>query len=306
LKTAQLIVRHLYGSKKVTLQGIGTIRLDPSVALPDPADRHFQFPAQAISFEPDSRAPEDEDLVRFIMEQTRKIRPLASSDLESYTLLAKQFLHIGKPVIIEGAGTILRSQTGEYTFTSGSYLPPRSEEISRPLTDTTGSDISVQTNRKSNQSSKLIFILLMAGVLAGGGYAAYRYLNKAGEKQVTENKAAAIPENKENPVPEIPVQTQPTDSTASLNKTDTARIAPATFADSTTFFIVIKEYRSFPEADKRYKMLSRYGHRLLLSSNADSSIFQLQMPFTRALSDTLRMRDSLRIFFGGTPFVLLK
>ncbi|MFN8244987.1 MAG: hypothetical protein U0T56_01200 [Ferruginibacter sp.] len=37
--------------------------------------------------------------------KTRKIKPLATSDLESFTMLGKQFMNIGKPLILEGLGT---------------------------------------------------------------------------------------------------------------------------------------------------------------------------------------------------------
>jgi hypothetical protein len=35
----------------------------------------------------------------------------------------------------------------------------------------------------------------------------------------------------------------------------------------------------------------------------DSSNYELAMPFKTPLSDTLRAKDSLKIFFGGAPYV---
>ena len=100
MKIEQLIVQYLYSHKKVTFQGIGTFKLDPSVALPaeNEKDKDFVMPENAFQYEYNLKAEEDEGLVQYIVQHTRKILPLASADLESYAILAKQFLNIGKPL----------------------------------------------------------------------------------------------------------------------------------------------------------------------------------------------------------------
>ena len=73
VKIEQLIVQHLYNSKQVTLQGIGTIHLDPSVSIPQEGDKVATVPENAFSFEYNLKAGEDEALIDFIVQQTRKI-----------------------------------------------------------------------------------------------------------------------------------------------------------------------------------------------------------------------------------------
>ena len=77
------------------------------------------MPPDAFSFDYNLKTGEDEKLVDYIVEHTNKIKPLASSDLESYAILAKQFLNIGKPLVMEGVGSIQKSQQGIYEFFPG-------------------------------------------------------------------------------------------------------------------------------------------------------------------------------------------
>ena len=72
--------------------------------------------------------------------------------------------------------------------------------------------------------------------------------------------------------------------------------------DSSTFKIVIKEYTSQTEIQKAFDKLTAYGHKLVMIT-VDSTKYQLAMPFTSAISDTLRAKDSLKRFFGGAPYV---
>ena len=93
MKIEQLIVQHLYNSKKVTLQDIGTFTLSPDVVMPADNDKESSMPENAVRFEYNKKAVQDDELISYIVAQTRKIKPLATSDLESYSLLAKQFLN---------------------------------------------------------------------------------------------------------------------------------------------------------------------------------------------------------------------
>src|SRR6476619_97240 len=106
MKIEQLLVQHFYIAKQVTLQGIGTFTLSPDFIVPAETDKDIVLPENAVSFQYNPRATEDEALIDYIVQQTRKIKPLASADLESYLVLGKQFLNIGKPFKIEGVGIL--------------------------------------------------------------------------------------------------------------------------------------------------------------------------------------------------------
>ncbi|RYD71020.1 MAG: hypothetical protein EOP53_24385, partial [Sphingobacteriales bacterium] len=104
MKVEQLLVQYLYKNKTVSIQDIGRFNISPEFIIPAEGDKDSSLPEGAIQFEYDKNALPDEGLIDYIVEQSRKIRPLASSDLESYTILTRQFLNIGKPLPIEGLG----------------------------------------------------------------------------------------------------------------------------------------------------------------------------------------------------------
>src|SRR6188508_2023303 len=107
MKIEQLLVQHFYNTGEVTLQGMGTFTLSPGFVAPKDNDKDVEIPDNAISFQYNPRATADEALVDHIVLQTRKMKALASADLDSYLVLGKQFLHIGKPFKIEGMGMLV-------------------------------------------------------------------------------------------------------------------------------------------------------------------------------------------------------
>ena len=84
----------------------------------------------------------------------------------------------------------------------------------------------------------------------------------------------------------------------------TAAIPPTVFPrkDSFTFKIVIREFATKQAAQQFYNRFTTYGHKLLMYPK-DSSITIVSMPFMRSLADTTKLRDSLRIYYGGRPYV---
>jgi hypothetical protein len=299
VKIEQLIVQHLYNSKNVTLQGIGTLHLNPSVVLPAEADKDAIVPENAFWFEYNLKAGEDEALINFIVQQTRKIKPLASSDLESYSILAKQFLNIGKPLSIEGVGTIIKSQAGVYEFKQGHFVIPRIDDIARETKQQHEENISFESEAPKSNNSKTILmgllLLIFTGIVALGLY--YFFFKAkdpapeiAEQEQVVENTVARADS----------MYTPPLDTASlSLKPADPAPVAK----DSFNFRIVIKEYPDEAAINKAFNKLSGYGHRLQVIK-ADTARYQLAMPFTTPLADTLRAKDSLKRFFGGKPYVV--
>ncbi|MFT3678963.1 MAG: hypothetical protein QM791_01745 [Ferruginibacter sp.] len=301
MKIEHLIVQHLYNSKKVSLEGIGILHLNPSVALPAEADKDFEMPEGAISFEYNLKAPQDNGLIDFITEKTRKIKPLATSDLESYSILAKQFLNIGKPLIIEGIGTIQKSQAGNYEFTAGRLVTPKLEDIPRELKTKKEENISFESESKKDNSKRnaLALIALVVVVMAGLGIYYWLFYNN--------KNTPAEPEAQHQPGTVTDTTSTASADTTKQKPVDSVSLKPASpvITDSNNFRIVIKEYNSLPAATKAFNKLISYGHKLELIT-VDSTKYRIAMPFTAPLSDTIIKRDSLRKFFGGTPFVLIK
>ncbi len=299
MKVEQLMVQYLYQNKKVTLQDVGSFFVAPGFDIMTDSDKEVVIPEGAIQFEYNSKAPQDEGLIDFIVQHSRKIKPLATSDLESYSILSRQFLNIGKPLIIEGLGVLQKNQKGTYDFYQGHAVSSKMEAAPVAMREKQQEEISFATKPREVSSGKnwmlaalLIFVLCTAG-------AVYYFMSK---------------ESKDLPVTENNILlTDTTGSgladTAGPRKTDTTMVsrdtlsrAPAPSSDGFSFKVVIKEYPSKTAADKAFAKLTTYGHKLLLTQK-DSTHYTISMPFTSPISDTLRAKDSLKRFFGGKPYI---
>ncbi|MCW3090999.1 MAG: hypothetical protein JWP81_2068 [Ferruginibacter sp.] len=303
MKIEQLIVQYLYLNKQVTLQGIGTFKLDPSVILPaeNDKDKDFAMPENAFLFEYNLKAEEDGGLVKYIVDHTNKILPLASADLDSYVMLAKQFLNIGKPLVIEGLGTVQKKQQGYYEFIPGHFIYPKIDDIPKQAREKRDESVSFESESKPNNSRRNLLVGIIAVVIVLGGLGIYYMLM---DKKASESDSATIYPS-EAKADSTLVDTLSSSTTDTTLKVATPIVTtPPDQTDSNTFKIVLKNYASRELADKAFKRLSTYGHKLLVIK-VDSFQYQLAIPFNSPLSDTLRAKDSLRKFFGGKPYVKL-
>ena len=282
----------------MSLQGIGTFRLDPHVAIPSVADKDFVMPENAIQFQYNLKTTEDEGLINHIVQQTRKIKPLATSDLDSYCMLAKQFLNIGKPLVIEGIGTVQKNQQGEYEFIQGNLIPPKIDDSPKQLTEKKEEAISFTSKSTGgSRGKKNVTVGVSLLILALVALTAYYFLVK---RRHAEQVVAT----------EQPVLVQPITDT--VRKDTVARpiavdsnllkqsIVPK---DSFSFKVIIKEYTDSVAANAAYARLTRYGRKMLLYKT--DSTYKLAIPFMSPLSDTARARDSLHKFFAALTKVEL-
>jgi len=303
MKIEHLLAQHFYDVKKLTLQGIGTFTLSPDFVMPAENDKAVEIPQDAISFQFNSRATEDTGLIDFIVQQTRKIRPLASSDLESYIMLGSQFLNIGKPFTIEGIGVLEKSQSGEYLFTPlGQYANAKIADAPVTLREKTEEAISFSNEAKaSGNGKKIVAILAVLIILGAIGWAAWYFL-------IRKKTAVTV-----SPITTGQIVTAPTTDTLKKDSVTTVQpvkpdsltpVAPVT--GGYTFKVVLKNYPSLSQAQRAYTKLTGYGHKLLMYT-ADSVTYKVAMPFMRPLADTTYARDSVRkILFGRNPYIELK
>lgn len=299
MKVEQLLVQYLYKNKTVSIQDIGTFSISPDVVLPAEGDKDTSLPENAILFSYDKKTVADEGLIDYIKEQSGKIRPLAASDLESYTILTRQFLNIGKPLFIEGLGTLLKNQQGSLDFTQGSFISSTRAEVPHTVVkEKIKEDISFAAPEKSGSSKKgwMIIVLLIFALSVAA--AIYYFVTKEKEIPVSQQPVT----NTDSTGLSDSITPAQRDSALKKDSLTTAQKKPAD--DGYSFKIVIKEYNTQLAAQKAYDKLSSYGHKLLLVP-VDSTRFKISMPFTTAMSDTLRAKDSLKRFFGGNPSVEL-
>lgn len=308
MKIEHLIAQYLYTNKKVTLQDIGVFYLSDNISIPTEHAKDAVLPDNAITFEYNTKAIQDEGLVNYIVQQTRKIKPLASSDLESFTILGRQFMNIGKPLPIGGLGVLQKNQHGEYEFIQGHTLTTKVEPAAVALKEKDEEEIVFSTPpRKHGSKTGMVAVLILFLVLIGSVAFYFVYKN-----------------NKDKKTDQLLVQNNNSDSTANAIKKDTAikQAAPAVpVKDSAglataspnaitapngiaTFKVVIRTYQSQSHADMIYNRYRSYKYDVIQYAAKDSSGYKLAMVFTRPLADSVKIKDSLsRIFTGSIPYV---
>lgn len=300
MKVEQLMVQYLYKFKSVSLQDMGSFSIANEIDIPQDSDKETILPDGAIIFDYNPKAVPDEGLIDFIVQHSRKIRPLAASDLESYSILSRQFLNIGKPLIIEGLGMLQKNQKGIYEFMQGHTVASKMDAAPAAMKEKLQDVISFSTKAKEPASRKGWMILLGLIFLIGTGIAVYYFLNNENkEEQVTQTGVTET----QNDTLNMNEGSLMTVKDSSAIKDSMARLVkPAN--DGYSFKVVLKEYPAKIAADKAFEKLTNYGHKLLVTQK-DSFTYIISMPFTSPLSDTLRARDSLKRFFGGNPYIVL-
>ncbi len=293
MKIEQLLVQHFYNARKVTLQGMGTFTLSPDFILPAENEKDLVMPENAVQFEYNPRAAEDDELIDYIVQQTRKIKPLASADLDSYLVLGKQFLNIGKPFRIEGLGKLEKNQSGQYEFVQGSFSNTK-KEVAAPVSlreKDERDEISFAAPAKQSAIPKkgLIAIALLIGVLMIGAVTWYFFLR---HKPVAEETVTA------------PMQPSADTGTAKLPAVpDSVSKKPVIASDGYTFKVVFKETINKAAALERMNELTTRGHKVIMYTS-DSVKYKLAEPFTLPLSDTARIKDSLnRFYYLGKAYI---
>ena len=305
MKVEQFIVQYLYNNKSVSLPDIGIFKIAMGTILPNENDKDNTLPPGSIEFEYNTHAATDEGLIDFIVGESRKIRSLATSDLESYILLSNQFLNLGKPMVIDGLGTLIKNQQGTYDFTQGLIVNPKLEPKKVEVKEKIQEDISFSSPAKPAPSKKGLMLALVAFFILSAGAALYYFLvyNK-NKTEPTATQTAAIDTSSDIAVNPALIDTSSMAANLKDSLSTTNTVASSAPNDGYTFKVQIKEYETKDAADKAYNRLTGYGHKLLVRMKADGS-YEILMPFNIAISDTARAKDSVRILFGGKPVIAL-
>jgi hypothetical protein len=305
MKIEQLLVQHFYLAKKVTLQGIGTFTLSPDLVIPADSDKDVVLPEDAVSFTYNPRATEDEALINYIVQQSRKMKPLASADLESYLMLSSQFLNIGKPFKIEGIGMLEKSQSGEYLFSPGQFVNTRVEDATLQLKEKSREDVSFGNEAAPAGNNKKVLGILAAFIaIAGIGWAIWYFATKTSP---AEPVVIVAPET----APQQPADTIKKDTTgmSGIKPDSVSMLAPVinTAANGDyTFKIVFKVTNNKAVAIEKMNTLVLRGHKVIMYT-ADSVTYKLAEPFNLPISDTAKIKDSLnRYYYLGKAKVELK
>lgn len=293
MKIQEILSQYLYKEKSLTLPGLGRFDLNPSVNIYDLKEEGW--PADTISFTSNRNAVIDEGLLQFLMQQTGKMKPLAMSDLESYVSNGMQLINIGKPFPIKGIGSINKTKDNQFTFEQGSPALEKIDSINtdhvRDRTVLAEGEKEIDFSHEERKSSKKpIIIIGIIVALALVGWAVY----------------LAIPKKEKAPEPETNLIEQVTPVDTTSQQPDTAAIAakdslipvtPQAVVDTNSFQLIIETATTKNKADARVAFHKTRGRELSLNMK-DSSTYQLILLVQKSLSDSSKVKDSLRNWYG--------
>ena len=297
MKIEQALVLYLLKHKQISLQGIGTFKIDGAIPENNDNDKPVIIPAEAISFIYDPKIKEDNDLIDFIVLNTKKIKPLASADLDSFLTLGRQFLNIGKPFTIQNLGTLEKLKSGELEFKPGPMV--QKVEVPKAKIEDEGGEKyeenlfhDYQKESPSNNKRGLLTVLIVV-LLGLVSWAVWEY----GFKKDTSEPASSA----DNIVPvkdtTDTIQKQKSDSLAQAQRiADSVRNIQKNPTDSFTFKVVLKTTTNKEIALARLAKLKSFGRKVIMYTS-DSITYKVAQPFMLPLSDTSKILDSLNNYY---------
>jgi len=302
VKIEQALVLYLLKHKQIVLQGIGTFRIDALVPENTDSDKPIVIPPEAISFVYDSKAGEDDELIDFIVQNTKKIKPLASADLDSFLTLGRQFLNIGKPFTIQNLGTLEKLNNGDLEFKPGPLVQkvevPKlkiEDEGAEQHEENLFNDYKTEPSGNNRRALLVVFIII---ILGAGIWATWNF----GFRKNNVDKAPAT--DAIIPIADTVGATKKIDtSVVSQNLADSLNKFKRPSSDSFTFNVVVRQTKDKEVALARVAILKSFGRNVIMYTR-DSITFKVAEPFALPLSDTARILDSLnKKYYEGKAFI---
>lgn len=330
MKVDNLLAQYLYQYKKLSLTGIGVFTLDDTAVLSD-ENAKTKTPIEGISFVSKLVGQPEDSLIEFIKLQTGKMKALALADLDSYTMLAHQFLNIGKPFYIEGVGTLQKNRDGSFQFNPGTSIAVKTEE-----TETKKKPGAIEESKPAEESGGkdyrgLVLALGIIGTLVVIGWGGYYLYNKNTDGNSNSNTANTVAESNMRVVTDTQLTKNITPDTAQqqtntpLNTPIPATAATTTTAAGTTPPVVNAPVSRPPENGFKFiletphkkRALMRYENikdsRMVQSFDSkiqmetqDSVNFKIFIVLPCAAADTTRYKDSLNAWYYGATDIKVK
>lgn len=336
MRISNLLTDFLYQKKQLNIPGIGTFSIDPGITIPDPDDKTYDSFLLNIRFEQKSILQPDEALVDFIRAQTGKIRPLALADLDSLLSDYRGLLNLGKPVHLEGIGTLNRLRSGKIEFTPGAPAAEQidlyNDESKRPKAKEKKEKTSESTSEiKVNWSAFKKPVAIIAGIsgfflVLAGGYYLYQNTSKKAKPAATPVAESKItPETETPPSPSVtdsfsikpkdtvakgkdtvkPIVVPPTPNPTPA-QTQTPTVTPP--SPTTPVAVVSGERRNFKfilQQTSRREIAENNFSKVRMSQpnirmeTKDSITYRIYLIQSCKPSDTARTVDSLNLWYWG-------
>jgi len=275
MKFENLIVQYLFENKSVTLQNIGTFILADGLNFHN-TDKDFVLPHDAVTFNYDPYAGLDDGLIDFVVSHTRKIKPLATSDLESFCITSREYINIGKPLQIEGLGILQKGKDDKYEFIAGVVSNQKVTENLEVQHEKKPGEISFSTPPRKSSKGKNILIGAIILLILLAVPVAIIYFYDSGSKQNVQSLIADTTIKRIEPVATI-------------------------LKDTTSYMIVIKSFNN--EMDANNQLLKYNNVNNMISVYKEDSIhFDVGIEFQSA-NDSIFLKDSINKAFGIQSYI---
>ncbi len=279
----------------MNINGLGTFNSAPSG---DPDN-----PAPIIEFAYKPNVPNDDGLIKFIVTETGKMRPLAESDLESFVTSGMQLLNIGKPFFIEGLGAIQRNKEGVWDFITGNQISEKASydiEEERKLRGDLHEVpqrriVDAEANHPESGGLNWKRILLSLGVLVvlgGGAFAIYKYVLQP-QQDVANNGDV----NTAKDSTDIKNDTLGKRDTSNLVKPNAISTMVTTADGKLSYNIVYKILANKADADKYMANDIRFDSIKVKVAPLDTAKYKAFIPLKTLAADTSKVRKRVISFF---------
>jgi hypothetical protein len=314
LKVDNLLAQYLYQYKKLSLTGIGIFTLDDAAVLSDETAK-TKTPIEGIAFVSKNVAQPEDSLIEFIKAQTGKMKALAMADLDSYIMLAHQFLNIGKPFYLEGIGTLQKNRDGSFTFNPGTSIAVKAEDSDAKKK--TGATEETKTEENSNRDYRGLVlglgIVATLAVVAFGGYYLYNKNADNGAADTSNMRIVADSQVTKNISPDTAnhqTMAAPPGATPAPPVTTTAVVTPPPVTPANGFTFVL-------ETPHKRRALMRYENikdsritedfdSKIQMETKDSVTFKIFVVLPCAPADTTRYKELLNAWYYGGDEIKVK
>ncbi len=285
MKIEQILVLHLFNAKQVTLQGIGTLKLD-SAFLPENSDGRIMFQNDAITFEYDPKVTQDSLLIDTIVQHTKKIKPLATSDLDSFIMGGKELLALNSPFLLKGIGSIIKTQNGAFKFVPELFAPAKIQKSKASPEKKSAFGTSKNYTAILSKSKKPLVFIVAVSVASLTALSLLNFFKnrKSNEKSITQTQ-------------KLPgTHTEVVKSTDTVKTGQIINTSEASSNNTYTFKIVFFQTANYEEALRKLNEIIGFGHSPVMHKSG--MLYEVAMPFSLPLTDTLHIKDSLDQFYS--------
>lgn len=277
-----LLRQFLYQHRSISFPGIGKISFAAGTQLPDDHEKEGSFPLQGLEFQFDLQEGLDNELVAFVSSQTGKIKPLAAADIDSFFLLSKQFINIGKAFTIDGIGSIIKRDDGTYAFTPGHYVAYSEADlnaVNKPLKIREAQPVIPKEQEEDTRpavNKKAVIGIIVILLIGLAGWAIYHFL-MSGPSTEQQQPAVNVTTEKDTAVTKPAIDT-------------TIKTVDSTVVSAKGFRAIIDQRATRVAAEARAAKLRGFGHNVMIDS-AGPALFKIYVP----LKDTTISIDTLQL-----------